>query len=259
MADKRASKDNIPNRQKDYVTNKLLLVFTIAFAVLLLLMNVGRMMKSTNTFLTAFTMTKVIAVCALVLTAAGIVMMIVSAVRKADVKYVLLSGKNIASAALFIAICAGALSLAFNQSTLTLLYVFIPAVVVLYIIYYSYQREFFVIALASAVGATGIWLLSSGIATSKSTLIIAAVSAAIVLLAAFTIWGHVGHGTVKIAGKEFSVFKKDARFGLVYLTFVLVIALLAAAVIASDLSVYFIFGLIGYIVFAGVYYTVKLI
>ncbi len=259
MAEKRPSKNNISNRQNDYVTNKLLLVFTIAFAVLLLLMNVGRMMKSTTTFLTAHLMTKIVAVCALALVVVGVVMMIVAAVRKMDVKYVLLSGKNIASAALFIAICAGALALVFNRSTLTLLYIFIPAVVILYIIYYSYPREFFMVALSAGIGAAGIWLLSSDIANSKSMLILAVSAAAVAVLLALTIIANLRGGKINLFGKEFSAFGSDARYVLVYLTFVLTIALLIAAILVPDLAAYFMFGLIGYIVFAGVYYTLKLI
>ena len=259
MAEKRPSNDNISNRQKDYVTNKLLLVFTIAFAMLLLLMNVGRMMKSTNTFLTAHLLTKVVAVAAIVLVVFGVVLSIVSAVKKRDVSYVLLSGKNISAAALFIAICTGALALAFNQSTLTLLYIFIPSVVVLYIIYYSYQREFFMLALTAGVGAAGIWLLSSDLAVTKTALITGAVAAAVILLAVVTVWAHICGGSIKLFGKEFSAFGKDARYGLVYLTFVLVLAMLVVAVLVPDLAIYFMLGLVGYIVFTGVFYTVKLI
>ncbi len=259
MAEKRTSKDNISNRQKDYVTNKLLLVFTIAFAVLLLLMNVSRMMKNVNTFLTAHLMTKIVAVVALVLFAVGVVMTIVAAVKKIDVKYVLLSGKNISAAALFIAICAGVLALAFNQSTLTLLYIFIPAVVILYIIYYSYPREFFMIALSAGIAASGIWLLSSDIANTKTALILALSGAAIAVLFVLTIIANANGGKIKLFGKEFSAFSKDARYVLVYLTFVLALLLLVAALLVPDFATYFMFGLVGYIVFAGVYYTVKLI
>ena len=137
MKENKSPKDAAMYRKKDYVTNKLLLVFTLAFALLLLLMNVGRMMKSTATFMSAYTMVKVIAVAAAVLTVVGIVMMIVEGTKKKDVSYKLFSGKNITVAALFVTICAVALSLVFSQSMLMLLYIFVPAVVVHHLLFIS--------------------------------------------------------------------------------------------------------------------------
>ncbi len=259
MKENKSPKDAAIYRKKDYVTNKLLLVFTLAFALLLLLMNVGRMMKSTATFMTAYTMVKVVTVVAALLTVAGIVMMIVESSKKKDVKYKLLSGKNVTVAALFVTICAAALSLVFSQSMLMLLYIFVPAVVVLYIIYYSYQREFFLIALACIVGGIGIWLLGSDLVNTRDVLAIAGAAAAVVLSAVFTLWAQLGKGKVNLFGREFTPFKSDARYGIVYLTCLLVILLLVAAFLAPDLAMYFVFALIAYIVLTGVYYTVKLI
>lgn len=246
-------------KKKDYVTNKLLLVFTLAFALLLLLMNIGRMMKSTATFMGAYTAVRVIAVCAIAVTVIGIVMMISEHSKKLDVKYSLLSGKNVTMCALFVAVCTSALSIVFSQSMLMLLYIFVPAVVVLYIIFYSYQREFFMIALSCIVGGIGIWLLGSDLVNSSDMLAIIGAAAIVVLCAAFTIWAQIGGGKIKLFGRELAPFKSDARYGIVYLTFVLVLALLAAALLAADLAIYFVFGLIAYIVLIGVYYTVKLI
>ena len=259
MKDNNMSKGAADNKKKDYVTNKLLLVFTFAFALLMLLMNVGRMMKSTATFMGAYTAVKVVAVVAAVATVAGIVMMIVERVKKADVKYRLFAGKNVTLCAFFLAICAAALSIVFSQSMLMLLYIFVPAVVALYIIYYSYQREFFMIAASSIIGGTGIWLLGSELINSGDMLVIIASAVAVVILAAFTVWANIGKGKIKLFGRELCPFKSDARYGIVYLTYVLVLMLLAAAFLAADIAIYFVFGLIAYIVLLGVYYTIKLI
>lgn len=259
MNNNKSPKDAASFKQRDYVTNKLLLVFTLAFALLILLMNVGRMMKSTTTFIAAMTTVRVVAIVAIALVALGIVMMIVERVKKKDTKYKLLAGKNITFGALFVAICASALSLVFSQSMLMLLYIFVPAVVVLYIVYYSYQREFFMIALASIIGGIGIWLLGSDLINSSDMLAIIGAAAAVVICAIITVCAQLRGGKIKLFGHELNLFKSDARYGIVYLTFVLVLMLLAAAYLAADLTIYFIFGLIGYIVLTGVYYTVKLI
>ena len=259
MKENKSPKDAAMYRKKDYVTNKLLLVFTLAFALLLLLMNVGRMMKSTATFMTAYTVVKIVAVAAVVLVAAGIVMIITEHSKKKDMSYRLFSGKNVTVAALFVAICAIALSLVFSQSMLMLLYIFVPAVVVLYIIYYSYQREFFLIALSCIIGGIGIWLLGSDLVNTKDVFAIAGAAALVILTAGFALWAQLGKGKIKLFGRELAVFKADARYGIIYLTCLLVLMLLAAAFLAPDLAMYFVFALIAYIVLTGVYYTVKLI
>lgn len=247
------------NKKNDYVTNKLLLVFTLAFALILLLMNISRMMKSTATYLAAITLTKVSAIVAGAAVVLGIVMMIIEHSKKTDTSLKLFSGKNITIGALFVAICLFPLTQVFRAETLTLLYIFVPSVIVLYIIYYSYPREFFMITLACIVGGIGIWLLRSDVINSKDMLALIGAAAVIVLEALFTVWAQLGGGKISLFGRELSPFKKDARFGIVYLTFALVLALLAASFLAADLAIYFIFGLIAYIVIVGVYYTVKLI
>lgn len=259
MNENKSPKDAAMYRKKDYVTNKLLLVFTFAFALLLLLMNIGRMMKSTTTYLAAYTTVKVVVALAVAVAIVGIVMMIVEHIKKRDMSYRLFCGKNITVGAVFVAICAIALSLVFSQEMLMLLYIFVPAVVVLYIIYYSYQREFFMIALSCTIGGIGVWLLRSDLVNSSDMLVLSLSAVAVALCAALTVWAHCGGGKIKLAGRELTLFKKDARYGIVYLTFILVLMLLAASFLAADLAIYFVFGLIGYIVLTGVYYTVKLI
>ncbi|MBR5542795.1 MAG: hypothetical protein IKU65_01700 [Oscillospiraceae bacterium] len=247
------------NKKKDYITNKLLLVFTIAFAMIILLMNVSRMMKSTTTFIAAQNVTLGVAWVAAAAVVLGIVMAIVEKKKNKDVEYKLLCGKNVAIGAVFVALCSFALGLVFSQSMLMLLYIFIPAVVVLYIIYYSYPREFFMIALSSAISGVGIWLLGSTLVNSRDALVIGAVVVAVVLMAAFTIWAQIGGGTVKLFGREFTPFKKGSRYAVVYLTYVLSLMVVCAAFLIPDFVLYFVLGIVAYIVLVGVYYTVKLI
>lgn len=260
MKEKNSPKDNITNAKKnDYVVNKLLLVFTIAFALILFLMNIGRMMKSTATYVGALTATRILAVLSVAGLIFGIILAIVEHARGKDTRCKLMKGKNIAVVSAFIAVVAGALSLVYNPTMLFVLYVFIPAVVVLYIVYYSYPREFFMIALASALGGIGIWLMVYGVVGKSSGLLLSLVAAAIVLLAVFTVLAHTGKGKIKLFGREFTPFKSDARYGIVYLSFILVLAVLAASLLAADIASYFVFGLIGYIVIVAIYYTIKLI
>ncbi len=259
LNEKKTGNNANTQRAKDYVTNKLLLVFTIAFAMLLLLMNVGRMMKSVESFVLAHTITKVVCGVAILAIVAGIIMMIVEHNKKKDTRYVLLSGKNILITALFIAVCTGALAFIFDPKMLLLLYVFVPVIVVLYIIYYSYQREFFYIALSAAISASCVWLVGST-GDSRLSFVLAAVGVLVnLVLAAFAVWAQVKGGTVRAFGREFSAFKADSKYALVYISFALFAAVCVAALLLPSFAVYFTFGTVAYLVLAGIYYTIKLI
>lgn len=245
--------------KRDYVTNKLLLVFTLAFALLLLFTNIGRMMKSTTTFMLAWNITKILAVASIALFVAGIVMIFVEKAKKINVSCKLLAGKNIAVASFIIAACSTSLSLIFSSTMLLILYVLIPAIVVLYIVFYSYPKDFFMIVLSSILAGAGIWLIMSDVVISADIFVLAISAALIVLLAVFTVWAQIAGCKIKLFGKGFSPFKPDTKYTLVYLTYVLSLLLLAAAFLAADIAIYFIFGLVAYILITGVYYTIKLI
>ncbi len=259
MANNKPKKEITETVKKDYVTNKLLLVFTFAFALLLFFANIGRMMKNITTFILAWDITKVVAYVGAGLFVVGIVMLIVERAKKIGTKYRLLSGKNVAVVSAVIAICSAALSLIFSPEMLTLIYIFIPALVVLYIIYYSYQREFFMTALASILSGTSIWLLMSDLVNSGDKIIFIAVEIVLVLLAVLAIVAGVRGGKLNLFGREISFFKENAKYALLYIAHALSILLLALAWFFPALAIYFIFALVGYVLLTGIYFTVKLI
>lgn len=245
--------------KKDYVTNKLLLVFTFAFALLLFFANIGRMMKNVTTYVLALDMTRVASYIGAGLFVVGVIMLIIERAKKTSTKYRLLSGKNISVVSAVIAICSAALSFVFSPEMLTLIYIFIPALVVLYIVYYSYQHEFFMIALASILSGTSIWLLMSDLVNAADKFIFIAAGVILVLLTVFTIVAHSRGGKMHLFGREVSLFKADAKFALLYIAHALSILLLAAAWFFPAFAIYFIFALVGYVLLTGIYFTVKLI
>lgn len=245
--------------KKDYVTNKLLLVFTFAFAILLFFVNIGRMMSSIKTFKLAQKITGISAWVGIGLLAVGIAVFIIERVLKADTRYRLLSGKNIFVVSAVFTLAALLLNYRFWSDTLTLIYIFIPALVVLYIVYYSYQREFFMIALSTILSGVAIWLVMSDLIISGDILILAAVEAVILILAIITIIAHIRGGKFRLFGRELTLFKQDAKYALSYIASALSVLLLAAAFFFPAYALYFIFALIGYILLTGIYFTIKLI
>lgn len=259
MANNKPKKEITETMKKDYVTNKLLLVFTFAFALLLFFANIGRMMKNITTFMLSWNITKVVACVGAGLFVVGIIMLIVEKVKGINTKYRLLSGKNISVVSAVIAISAAALSFIFSPEMLTLLYIFIPALVVLYIVYYSYQREFFMVALVSILSGVSIWLLMSDLVNSGDKFIFVVAEILLVLLTVVTIVANVRGGKLSFFGREVALFKADAKYALVYIAHALSILLLAAALFFPTLAIYFIFALVAYILITGIYFTVKLI
>jgi len=255
----KSAKDIEQIKKQDYATNKLLITFTLAFGFIIFFMNIGRMMKDIRTYISAQDIVKTSVWVAVGIVAAGIIVAVIERAVKRNTKYKIFTGVNIAAVAAFFALCAAFLGYySFTPETLTLLYIFIPAIVVLLIIFHSYQREFFMLSLASAIGGIGIWLIGSGIVSDPNKVVIL-VYAAVAVLAAITVWAQAGKGTIKLFGKKLEIFKSDARYLILYLTYALVIALVATALLVADIAIWFVFGLIGYIILAGIYYTVKLI
>ncbi len=245
-------------RAQDYVTNKLLCAFTIAFIMIIAIMNVGRMMRSTDTFVATFKGIEIFTWIMLALTAVAIVFAIIAKVRGKEEKYKLITAKHIAVILAFITVCSAALSIAFNENTINLLYIFIPAVTVLFIIYHTFPRDFFVLSLVAGFGAIGIWLMGSamgyGIGVARFSLIIGTMLAMLVIATILTIVAQLSGG--KFFGKKF--FNKDAKYALLYVAYALTLALMVVMwFIATPATYYCVFALLAYIILTGVYYAVK--
>lgn len=242
---------NKNTKASDYITNKLLAAFTLAFLLILVLMNIGRMMTKTTTLVQTMHMMPYFAgVCA-----AGVVFGIVyGIVRKnkgKDDSYCLLSGKNIAVFFGILTFVFGSLTYAFRKETLTMLYVVIPSLTVLYIVFYSYPRDFFVIACTLALGAVACWLTSDMIGGTMNLLgyMVGAGAALLLILGVVAVLWALRHG----------VFFKEKRVHapLMFVCFGLALVALALAVfVGSVLFSYTVFGLIGVLVLLGVYYTI---
>lgn len=194
----------------------------------------------------------------LVVAAAGLVWF---GKRKKAEKPTLLPG-GLALGGLVLAVFCGTLWL-FYDSGVTLLFVLVPGIAVLALIYYLYQRECFLAVVLSALGLFGMWLLRRGSAGPYAVLIqvylvLLAVAAAALLAALFWLRGR--KGLVPIKGREVRVLPKKANYPLLLATCVIVLAaVVAALVMGATLSYYLIFALIAWIFILVVYYTVQLL
>ena len=159
--------------------------------------------------------------------------------------------------ALALAACAVIIRV-FDESGIRLLYVAVPAVAVLALIYYLYQREFFCAAVLSALGLLAVRVvpqhaghpaLSYGYAI---VLAVALVGAAVV----FTVMRASG-GKLKLKGDWVQVLPKNANYALLYATCAVAAAVLAAALFLGALTL--LYGvLVAWLLILAVYYTVRL-
>lgn len=145
-----------------------------------------------------------------------------------------------------------------NGTGIRLLYVGVPVIAVLAMIYYLYQREFFVVALLSTAGLAGLWLLQrrGGHATFVYTCLIAL---GIVLVACVVLAWRLqsNRGEITLKGKPVQVFPKKANYVMIYVTCGLVAAVLAAGVVlGATMLLYAV--LVAWLLVMAVYYTVKL-
>lgn len=136
----------------------------------------------------------------------------------------------------------------------------VPTVVILALIYYLYQHEFFLIGCQSSLALLGIWLCGRGADGSYKLICYAyvAVAAVLLLLSAFLCRKAQGdQGTVELAGKSRSFFSKDANYALLYAGAIIsLVTLIVAAIGISSMVLYAVS--VTWLLIMAVYYTVKL-
>lgn len=160
-----------------------------------------------------------------------------------------------------IAVCSF-LFLHVGNGIVSLLLVGIPAVAGLIMIYYLYQREFFLVALMSGVGVFGLWMFRSG--SSRYSVVFYVITAIILcfllLVAVLSIQMQKHAGHIKLKGGDlFPVLKPDANYTLIWVTCGLVaISLLCGLLLGPTLAYYALLTLVIWIFIVAVYFTSRL-
>lgn len=147
-------------------------------------------------------------------------------------------------------------TLVFKTNGIQMLFLLVPALGGLALIYFLYQREFFFSALPAILSVVGLWFVRarSGIGVeSVLALLGTALTLACVLLA------QKEGGTLSLAGTRFQMLPKNASFPLILATCGASLAvLLLAAVLGSTAAYYLIFLMVAWLFALLVYYTVKM-
>lgn len=176
--------------------------------------------------------------------------------------------------AVFLMLAVSAVLLFISLSALDLLKVVIPALGVLALVYYLYQRDFFLSALCSGLSLLGVWWVSRGGGKFSAILYpcFAAGALVLVVVAVLVLKLKKDGGVVKCRGKRILLLSKQTNYGLLLVTCALsaltllavsvlgILGLLAviAAGLAASVAHYLVFVLLGWLFIQLVYYTVKM-
>ena len=244
-----------PSRQEDKAINKVLLwiMGTVVLEMVLLFLNrsyanspaVGQ--TGTERALPAFLI--IFALC-------FVLFLFLSVRRHQQGGAVLMPG--------FLAVVAAALAACFavawtlGEDGVKLLYIAVPVVAVLALIYYLYQREFFCISLLSVLGMFGIHLLQSNIDYGAAAYVYAiALAVFLIAVALLTHTLSKGKGTITMGGKRRRVLPKEANYVTVYVSCILVALIILGGFFLSGSALLY-GAMVTWLLVMAVYYTVRM-
>lgn len=264
------SKQSTPNRD-DAVTNQILAIFLFTFALIVGLTFVSRAFSNFQNIYNTQIVLYIVSAVSLALSVAGLVWMIAARRKGVDTKNKLVCGRSLMVVGLMILICAF-LSARFLHTGVQVLYVFVPVVAALLLVYLIYPTDFFTIALITAAGAILLWLFTRylppgsvfaytpDIWLKASTL--AGLIVSLVLLAAAAVGVRMlqkRHGELVLGGTPRRVMRKMANYLLMYGAILLAgLCVIISYLFGSTVAYYLMFVEIGYLFITAVYYTVKL-
>ena len=245
-------------KQEDEILNKVLwwIVGSVILEMLLLLLNKVYVNYTVDQIELAYSLRSAFQVLAIVLPVCFVVVLAVWLAARRSGRLTRLTG-GLTLVFLALAVCAVVVRL-FDNSGIKFLYLAVPAVAVLALIYYLYQREFFFSALLSALGLLGVKLLPR-IGGASVVGYGYAVALAVVLAAALVVFRMLqkNQGKLALKGKLTRILPKNANYALLYVTCGVVAAVSVAAVVLGGLTV--LYGvLVAWLLILAVYHTVRL-
>ena len=158
-------------------------------------------------------------------------------------------------ACLAVAVCAHVV-IAYDKSGMQMLFLLVPAWAGLALVYYLYQREFFLAATASGMAALALWFIryGGGAGVEAGLLVVG-----VVLVGAVALWLKKSGGLIRRAGQEIRVMGKGTSYALILASCLVgLAAVLAALLLGSTITYYLIFLMVAWMFVLLVYYTVKL-
>lgn len=251
---------NINKKSEEQISNRVLTMFTLGAVVLWALNYLYKLIDVPNTQQTGYLITRILLVVSCLGVIAGIIWFYLS--KKAGNARLdkVVNGSSLAVFFGVLTICAALLLYNYILG-MKLIYVFIPAAVIFYLVYNVYQRVFFWLLLTEGL-ITGIIYFSSNSYSDSFKAICAffviLISVICILLVAKI---NKGRGTLFVGKDEITVFEKNTVIDIKATSLIYGISsLIALACIFLPMSVIFYapFIFIGFLVCAAIYFTIRL-
>lgn len=157
-----------------------------------------------------------------------------------------------------LSVCAVVARLYPNQTGVGALYVGVPCLAVLALVYYLYQHEFFLVTLLGAASGLGLWML--GRRGGHSAVVYGYLAVEILFLVAVVVLVHKlqkSGGLLSLKGKLVRVFSKNSNYNMLYASCAVAVLVQAAALALGAVMV--LYGVvIVWLLAMAVYYTVRL-
>ena len=150
-----------------------------------------------------------------------------------------------------------------DSVVLQYLTILVPAIAVLAVIYYLFQRDFFCISVISACGILCLQLYRKSFTAHRLRITCGFVLGLLLLAAAVVVLVLLQKGklnpTCKLGKLIHTLIPREANFPLLYATCALVAVMLALVLILGSTAAYYLlFALIAWLFIMAVYYVVKL-
>jgi len=247
-------------KQEEYVTHKVLTVFSVCLFGVLILMILQRLLSYGSTFMLGMVVQKVLFVVGVIGAAWGIYLLIQEHAGRRSAENRILCGRHVLLVwGIFIVIMA-AIGY-FGTAPIRASYVLLPALAVYYLIYHSYAPEFFIISLDCGFALGLVWVVRRAQASSHfgymQYLAVAAMVALtlVQLMAASQI--RKGNGTFTFAGRKIELRFSQNAYTMLYVTPIVLVVVVAAALVPA-LQLVCMGVVAAYLFITAVYYTVKL-
>ncbi len=253
---------NMPQKQEDYITNKVLAVFTVCLGGVLILMGLKKLIDFGTTFTLGMMVVRILMGVSAVGVLVGIWQLMRERKNNIDNTYRIATGRHIITVFL-----AALIILAFvHHYTFPIFKVFyglLPALAVYYLIYHSYQPEFCVISVDCGVTAA-LLLIVRRAQISANVKYLAWVAAAISVVIVVVQLAAVAkvkakHGKIMLGKRKRDFMFSQNAYKMMNITpIVMAVFVVAGAVLGTTAALYILFAALAYLFVTAVYYTVKM-
>ena len=253
-------KQNETVSRNDFITNKIMVVFVLAFAMSVVLMLINRGLDNVSTFIGTYYTVYVMGFVGVAGVILGVVKEVMDRRHGRDLSYKIVTGHGIAVCAAVVAVSAFLILFGGYSSAIRFLYIAVPSLAVLYLIYMIYQREFCALTTFGVLIALYFWRFAQYykgsvrfIAAQVALLLLCLVVAALLFLL------QKGDGVLRLGKQKLRVLEMDAEYAASYVFVALFIIILTMAFFVPNVAmIYLAFSTLAVIFIMAVYYAVRM-